>query len=570
MRLALAPINPTVGDITGNAALIAAGIGRARAAGADVVVFPELALCGYPPRDLLLQEGFVAACEEAAARLGTAETAGITAVFGVPLLGPGGGVTNSLLAYRDGVRLTRYDKRLLPTYDVFDEDRYFVGGTPHQDEAADLKRGPWHVGFAICEDLWKGEDAGFAARYRDGPDPVSDLISRGTNLILSPSASPFVLGKGQRHRDILRNHAARHGVIVASVNQLGGNDDLIFDGHALVYGPDGALLAAGQRFAGELLVVDLPDGAGGSGAACVQHPQDEGMAALCDALTLGIRDYLRKTGFRRALLGLSGGIDSALTAALAVRALGAEQVLGVALPGRYSSDHSLRDAAALAGNLGIALETISIEDAFTSLGSTLDPAFAHLGQAALGATLPDLAEENLQSRIRGTILMAISNRAGAMVLTTGNKSELSVGYCTLYGDMNGGLAVLSDVTKRLVYELAGWMNANHVACGFAGEPIPRSSISKAPSAELRPNQTDQDSLPPYDVLDEIIERHVERRQSAGRIVEETGFEAATVQRIVRLINLSEYKRRQAALGLKVTSVAFGPGRRMPVAHLWRS
>lgn len=586
MRLALAQINPTVGDIDANAGIVERFILEAKAQGADLVVLPELCLCGYPPKDLLLREGFIAAGVAAGERIGKATTVGITAVFGLPLPAPseeeggrdrGAAVTNSLLAWRDGVQIARYDKRLLPTYDVFDEDRYFEPGsrTCIIDVPVREGGGSVRVGLAICEDLWKGQDAGFASRYLDVADPVAEAARDGARMLVVPSASPFVLSKGARHREILRNHARTHGLVVAAVNQVGGNDDLIFDGHAAVLGPDGSLLAAGPGFAEHLLVVDLP-ALGGSGAPAgptspITDPllsfSDERL--LFDALVLGIRDYCRKTGFSSALLGLSGGIDSALVAALASRALGPGNVLGVSMPGPYSSNHSRTDAMALAQNLGMELITIPIAPPMEGFRSILDSAFSSRGAARLGETLPDLTEENLQSRIRGTTLMGVSNRTGAIVLTTGNKSEMAVGYATLYGDMNGGLAVICDVTKQRVYALARWMNEHFREGGFERPPIPVSSIQKPPSAELRPGQTDQDSLPPYEILDQIIERFIENHQSPTAIVRETGIDESVVRRIVRLIDLSEYKRKQAAVGLKVTSVAFGSGRRVPIAQRWR-
>ncbi len=577
VRIALAPINPTVGDIAGNADAIVRAIADARRASCDLIAFPELSICGYPPRDLLLQEGFVRAACEAAAAIGREHSAGITVVLGLPLprdsesFRDAGPIHNSLLVYRDGARVAYYDKRLLPTYDVFDEDRYFEPGARAVVIDVPCASGATRVGLAICEDLWKGEDAGFAHRYDDAPDPVPELVGAGARVVLVPSASPFVLRKGARHRAILARHARDHRVHVASLNQFGGNDELVFDGHALVYGPTGELEAGNEAFSGEVLVVDVGAGARAgvvAGGARGRRPEGD-ERDLYDALVLGIRDYLRKTGFKSAIIGLSGGIDSALTAALAVAALGPGHVLGVAMPGAYSSAHSIEDALDLARRLGIACPTIPIDPAVNGFRATLDPALRERGQGALGHTLPDVAEENLQSRVRGTILMALSNRTGAIVITTGNKSELAVGYCTLYGDMNGGLAALSDVSKQQVYALSRWINRNHAVLGFASAPIPARSIDKAPSAELRPNQTDQDSLPPYEDLDRVLERYVEGRQAPARIVRDTGLDEATVRRVVRMIDLAEYKRKQAAMGIKVTSVAFGSGRRVPNAQGWR-
>lgn len=562
MRLALAQINPTVGDLAGNAELIAGAIRRAKQSRADLVVLPELAVCGYPPRDLLLVEGFVDRCAAAARVLGEAETAGITAVIGTPLpTDHGTGVTNSLVVYRDGELVETYDKRLLPTYDVFDEDRYFEQG----NRAVVIEAGGWRVGLAICEDLWKGIDAGFANHHQRAADPIAELAGQ-CHLLAVPSASPFVLHKGKRHREILRHHAREHGLYVASVNQVGGNDDLIFSGHACVFGPDGELIAAARGFEPQVMTLDSDATRMGAVEDPLLEADDE--ALLFGALTLGIRDYLRKTGFKDAVIGLSGGIDSALTAALAVAALGPEHVTGVSLPSRYSSDGSKSDAIDLADRLDIRCPTVPIEPPHHACTEVLDAAFLELDHRTLGSQRPDVTEENLQSRIRGTIMMAVSNRTGALVLTTGNKSELAVGYCTLYGDMNGGLAVLSDLPKTMVFRLSRWINEHFERCGFARPPIPESTITKPPSAELAPGQLDSDSLPAYDVLDEIVDRHVERWQSADRIIRETGFDEPTVRRICRLIDINEYKRRQAALGLKVTGVAFGPGRRMPIARGW--
>lgn len=578
MILALAQINPTIGDLPANAAKI---LEFARAASsADLVVFPELALCGYPPKDLLLAEGFLASCHAAADHIVRHAPKLTTLVFGLPIASPQG-LRNALIACRDGQVLATYFKRLLPTYDVFDEDRYFVpGDAPCVIDVPSRGGKSLRVGLSICEDLWKGEDAGFAQRYLDQPDPVPDLIRAGAQLIINPSASPFVLGKGAKHRRILHAHATTHHVTVAAVNQVGGNDDLLFDGHAAVIGPAGDLLAAGPGFTEAITTIELggePRTASGeqgdtpgrnqAGIDPLLSCSDDALAY--HALVMGVRDYCRKTGFTKATLGLSGGIDSALTVVLAAAALGPEHILGVAMPGPYSSDHSIADARESARRLGCPFTILPIADAFSASASTLNTTFDSISQSRLGATLPDLTEENLQSRLRGTMLMAISNRTGAIVLTTGNKSELAVGYCTLYGDMNGGLAVLSDVSKRLVYRLSRFINREHATLGFPHPPIPEGSIDKPPSAELRPNQTDQDSLPPYDILDAILERAVERRQSPATIARETGFDPAVVARICRLIDLSEYKRKQAAIGLKLTTVAFGSGRRIPIAQRWR-
>ncbi len=551
MRIALCPFNATVGAVATNAREIVRACSGI--ADADLHVFPELSLCGYPPKDLLLQRGFVDQCVREFLALDGVLPPGARLVVGLPAPREHG-IANSL-----GLRLTRgdlreYDKRLLPTYDVFDEDRYFTPGISPM--VVDIKG--VRVGFAICEDLWRGHDAGFASRYSHAPDPVAELVRAGAQVIISPSASPFVLGKNHRHRDIVRDHAMRHGIIVASVNQFGGNDELVFDGHAFAYGPGGELLVDGGTFSGSPVILDTDIVR--PAAAISREPEHD----LFDALTLGVRDYIRKTGFKSALLGLSGGIDSALTAALAVHAIGHEHVRGVAMPSRYSSDHSIEDALALAANLGIPCHVATIQDAVNASGQMADKLFDAIGTPRLGATLPDLAEENLQSRVRGTLLMTLSNRTGSIVLTTGNKSEMAVGYCTLYGDMNGGLAVLSDVSKMWVYRLSRWINANYSRLGFGKAPIPERSIDKAPSAELRPDQTDQDSLPPYAVLDAIIERYIEHHEAPDRIVA-AGFDEATVRRVVRMIDLSEYKRKQAAIGLKVTSVAFGSGRRWPIA-----
>lgn len=574
------PLNPTIGDLEGASARIAEAITRAQADRVDLVVFPELCLCGYPPKDLLLQEGFVEACMRRAESLATVAP-GLSAIVGCPWRAPNGspgraggaGTLNSLLVLRDGRIADRYDKRLLPTYDVFDEDRYFTGGErPCVIDVRGVR-----VGLSICEDLWRGADAGALSRYDGAPDPVEDLVRAGARLIVNASASPFVLRKGAAQRAILTGHVRRHAVALASVNQLGGNDELIFDGRASVFVPDPAqpsgarLVGLAGCFDDAPLTIDLgADSAGWAALPRVHDPIDDAddTRDLWRALVVGARDYCRKSGFSRAVLGLSGGIDSAVACCIAAAALGRENILGVAMPSRFSSPGSVDDARALAASLGVRLEVAPIEAPHSAFEALLNPAFA--SHPARSEEAAGLTWENLQSRLRGVTLMAFSNRTGAILITTGNKSELGVGYCTIYGDMNGGLAPLADVTKAGVYALARWINANPGALGLSGAgPIPVSTIAKPPSAELRPDQTDQDSLPPYDTVDEVIERYVERRQSPETIVRESGIGADVVARLVRLIDTSEFKRRQAAPGLKVTGVAFGSGRRWPIAHRFR-
>lgn len=552
-----------MGDIEGNGALVEASLRDAAGQGADLALLPELVVCGYPPKDLLFVGGFVEECMLACERIADGVRGGLTALVGSPWLTGDGSMTNSLLVMRDGRIEARYDKRLLPTYDVFDEDRYFRAG----DAPLVIEVGGVRVGLSICEDLWRGADAHALMRYEGKADPVEDLVRAGAELIVNPSGSPFVLGKARAHRRILMDLVSRHRIPIAAVNQLGGNDELVFNGHAALFVPEGehgARLALSSRhFSDEPLVVDLDSPPERAPFDPVEGVADE--EHLFRALVLGVRDYCRKTGFKGAVIGLSGGIDSAVTAAIAASALGPGRVLGLAMPSRYSSAGSVEDAQDLADRLGMRMLTVPIEGGHDAVRAALETPFASLG-FEYGQ---DITDENVQARLRGLTLMAFSNKTGDIVLTTGNKSELAVGYCTLYGDMNGGLAVLSDVTKAQVYRLAGWMNENPGAGGFGRAPIPQRTIDKPPSAELRPDQTDQDSLPPYDTVDLIVERYVERRQHPREIHRETGIDAATIAQIVRLIDVNEYKRKQAALGLKVTSVAFGSGRRMPIAQRWR-
>jgi NAD+ synthetase len=543
MRIALAQINTTVGDVAANEARILEAYRRGVAAGADLVILPELSLIGYPPRDLLLRPGLAAAGDAALHRLAaqTGRTGLLVGHVGVNAARPGREWTNAASLLADGAIVATRTKTLLPTYDVFDEDRWFepaVENTPV--EFRGMK-----VGITICEDLWNDEDFWPERRYR--PNPAASLVAAGARMILNLSASPWHLGKDRTRLAMLRSLASKHGVPVVYCNLVGGNDELVFDGQSLVLDSKGALLAQADAFREDFRVIET-DMAGGHSERVYAEEQ-----LVHDALVLGTRDYLSKCGFKKAVLGLSGGIDSAVVACLAVSALGAENVMGLSLPSQFSSQGSLDDARSLAVALGIRHETVAIKDAFESVKTGVAPLFAGLAE--------DTTEENIQARLRGVILMAMSNKFGSLLLTTGNKSEIAVGYCTLYGDMCGGLAVIADVPKTLVYRLARWINRER-------EIIPDASITKPPSAELRPNQTDQDSLPPYDTLDAILDGYVVQGRSPTELMAQ-GLPEAAVKRVVRLIDGAEYKRRQAAPGLKVTTKAFGMGRRIPIAHRWR-
>ncbi len=558
MKIALLQTNPTVGDIAGNVRLIQDGILRAKLAGAQLAVFPEMAVCGYPPRDLLMKPSFLDACEAAVAELADSLPADLAVAVGLPVRT--GGHTgkplyNALAILQAGQPVQWIHKQLLPTYDVFDEQRWFEPGPIPEP----VLIGGVRVGFTICEDMWnEGELLGRPLYHTQ---PVQSLVAQGAQILVNASASPFSLGKPAFRRELLALQAKKHRLPTLYCNQVGGNDDLVFDGRSFAVNGAGELTHEAQAFAEDMLLVDTAEMADPAEHRLGPGPVRESLHDLFDALVLGVRDYCRKCGFKSVVLGLSGGIDSALCAALAVAALGAKNVRGVAMPSRFSSDHSVADARELARRLGIAFDLIPIEPAHGGMEGMLAPVFA--------GHEPGLAEENIQARLRGVVLMAMSNKFGAMLITTGNKSELAVGYCTLYGDMCGGLALISDVPKTLVWDLSRWINASpdsSLRQRFGGPVIPENSISKVPSAELRPDQCDQDSLPPYEVLDAIVERHVEREQSVAQIIAETGFEETVVRRMVRLMDLSEYKRRQAAPGIKVTGRAFGLGRRMPIAQ----
>lgn len=548
MKVALAQINPTVGDIAGNSARVLEAVDRAKDAGASLVVLPELAVFGYPPKDLLLRRDLVRANVRAIERIAQ-RCRGLTAVVGFiepDPTGAGTGYFNAAAACADGRVLTRYHKMLLPTYDVFDESRYFNPGSTTAAFALPGGYAAVRVGITICEDLWN--DRQFEGRRVYNIDPVERTVSGGAGLLVNLSASPYRAGVQAGREALFSRQMREHGAALVYVNQVGGNDDLIFDGASLAIDAEGRVLARAKAFEEDFLVVDFDRPRENR----VEPPADLITEVRC-ALVLGVRDYLRKCGFDSVVIGLSGGVDSAVTAALAVDAVGAGRVHGIAMPSRYSSAHSVEDARQLAGNLGIQCSVISIESAHRAMEEAVEPFFSVYASAST------VAEENLQARIRGNVLMALSNKSGALLLTTGNKSELAVGYCTLYGDMCGGLAVLNDVPKTMVYELA-----RHINAAAGRDLIPQRTIDKPPSAELRPNQCDQDTLPPYDVLDEILERYVEREMPPAEIAAE-GFDATTVDRIVRMVDRSEYKRKQAPIGLKVTSRAFGTGRRMPIA-----
>ncbi len=538
MKIGLAQINPTVGDLNGNFEIIRRAYHKLVAQGAELVLTPELALTGYPPLDLVFKSQFVPLNLEYVERL-RQEVGEVPLVVGALDYNPGAGrpLHNTAFVLQRGQRVRKIYKSLLPTYDVFDEDRYFQPA----DSVAPLEINGRKIGITICEDIWTEK---YLPRRLYKVDPLGELVKAGAELVVNISASPFCVGKPLLRCEMLSALAREHGVPIVYCNTVGGNDQLVFDGNSLAFSAKGELLARLPSFRETLEIVDTE---AGNPIPCeeMSEPQE-----LHEALTLGLRDYLRKCGFKSVVLGLSGGIDSAVTAAIAVHALGAENVHGVAMPTQYSSQGSVDDALALARNLGIPCPILSIQEPFAAFRTLLAPEFAGLPE--------DTTEENLQPRLRCLILMALSNKHNHLLLSTGNKSELAVGYCTLYGDMAGGLAILSDVPKTQVYALAHYINRD---C----EIIPRSSIEKPPSAELKPDQKDQDTLPPYDLLDRILALYVEENLTARDIIAR-GFDEAIVRWVARKVDLNEYKRKQAAPGLKVTSRAFGMGRKMPIAQ----
>ena len=541
MKIALGQINPTVGDFAGNAAKIIDFSMRAKSLGAGLILFPELSVCGYPPRDLVERASFVQHNREAAEHI-AAETHGIAVICG--LVTPaqaetGKSVMNSAALLMDGRIKFVQSKMLLPTYDVFDEMRNFA---PARSQVLFPFCGK-QMALTICEDAWN--DKHFWPRRLYTVDPVEALVHAGGNFVLNISASPFWANKRELRHDMLATIARNDHVPVAFVNQVGGNDGLVFDGSSLVFDREGNVIARGKSFEEDLILFDSDSLAG------ELHDQIEGEeASIYAALILGTRDYVSKCGFQKVIIGLSGGIDSALTAAIAVDAIRAENVTGVGMPGPYSSQGSIDDARALAGSLGIRFVTLPIGNIFDDYKSTLKPGFKDHKE--------DVTEENIQSRIRGSLLMALSNKFGALVLSTGNKSELGVGYCTLYGDMAGGLAVINDVPKTLVYRLSRYVNSRKPV-------IPQATLEKPPSAELSLNQKDSDTLPDYEVLDAILEDYVEQAHSAEQISREHNFDLDLVKNVIRMVERNEYKRQQAAPGIKISPKAFGYGRRFPIA-----
>ncbi|MBV8520474.1 MAG: NAD+ synthase [Acidobacteria bacterium] len=543
MKVFIGQINPTVGALTSNAELIRRAYADGVAAGADVVLVPELAVTGYPPRDLLDRATFIDAAAEVRDAL-AALTGDTTLIFGCPVRTRnwcGKPLHNAAIVARNGKILLEQHKTLLPTYDVFDELRYFEPG----NDVRIVEIAGHRVGVSICEDFWFDDEAFGTKLYCR--NPVDELARQGAEVLLNISASPFNAGKRRSRGEIFSRIASRYQIPLVYVNQVGGNDELLFDGSSIVFDASGQTIFCAPAFEEHNSLVTL------TGSPCEMVLALGEEEEIGRALILGLRDYIRKCGFRDVVIGLSGGIDSALTAAIAAEAIGPEHVTGIAMPSQFSSEHSIADARDLARNLGIAFHVAPIADVYAPYEQSLDALF--------GEHKFDTTNENVQARIRGNILMAWSNRTGAMVVSTGNKSELAVGYCTLYGDMAGGLALLGDVYKTMVYRVSHWMNRN-------GERIPQSTITKPPSAELRPNQKDQDSLPPYDVLDAILKLYIEEWLELDAIVA-AGFDRELVTRILKMVDTAEFKRRQAAPTIRVSEKAFGSGRDMPIAQRWR-
>ena len=555
----IAQLNPVIGDLLGNCDRILTAVQKLAKQGVQLVLTPELSICGYPPRDLLMNHQFVRDMEIAISELASKLPPDIAVLVGTVSVNPqanqsgGKPLFNSAALLQDGRVQQVFRKRLLPTYDVFDEDRYFAVGNGSNVFTLNLKGGAsLNIGVTICEDIWNDEKFWGKRNYAD--DPVAELATNHElDLLLNLSASPYAVGKQKLRESMLSHSAIMHNLPLLYANQVGANDDLIFDGRSMAFNSQGKIIARGKSFEEDLLVINLDE----VSLDLSRHESDD--AEIFAALVLGVRDYVQKCRFRQVVIGLSGGIDSALVAAIASEAIGKENVLGVLMPSPYSSAHSITDAIALAQNLGISTQTIPIQPMMEAFDASLSNLFA--GQTS------DVTEENLQSRIRGSLLMAISNKFGHLLLSTGNKSEVSVGYCTLYGDMNGGLAAIADVPKTRVFSICKWLNRTSSLLMIKqenSEVIPVNIITKPPSAELKPDQLDQDSLPPYDILDDILHKLINQHLAAAEI-SATGHDPAIVDRVVRLVKIAEFKRRQAAPGLKITNRAFGSGWRMPIA-----
>ncbi len=555
----IAQLNPVIGDLLGNCDRILTAVQKLAKQGVQLVLTPELSICGYPPRDLLMNHQFVRDMEIAISELASKLPPDIAVLVGTVSVNPqanqsgGKPLFNSAALLQDGRVQQVFRKRLLPTYDVFDEDRYFAVGNGSNVFTLNLKGGAsLNIGVTICEDIWNDEKFWGKRNYAD--DPVAELATNHElDLLLNLSASPYAVGKQKLRESMLSHSAIMHNLPLLYANQVGANDDLIFDGRSMAFDRHGKIITRGKSFEEDLLVINLDEVSLDSS----RYESDD--AEIFAALVLGVRDYVQKCRFRQVVIGLSGGIDSALVAAIAAEAIGKENVLGVLMPSPYSSAHSITDAIALAQNLGISTQTIPIQPMMEAFDASLSNLFA--GQTS------DVTEENLQSRIRGSLLMAISNKFGHLLLSTGNKSEISVGYCTLYGDMNGGLAAIADVPKTRVFSICKWLNRTSSLLMIKqenSEVIPVNIITKPPSAELKPDQLDQDSLPPYDILDDILHKLINQHLAAAEI-SATGHDPAIVDRVVRLVKIAEFKRRQAAPGLKITNRAFGSGWRMPIA-----
>lgn len=565
MKIAIAQLNPTIGDITHNAQQIIIAAQKAAKYGAKILLTPELSLCGYPPRDLLLYPRFIQSMEQQLKAIAESITPEITILVGTVTKNPHAHsqgqkpLYNSIALLEAGTIKQLFFKRLLPTYDVFDEDRYFQPGNSSNIFALVTETKTYRIGVTICEDLWN-EDSFWGKRSYE-INPIADLANSGVDLIINLSASPYSVGKQKLREKILHHAVNKYQIPIIYTNQVGANDDLIFDGNSVAVNQQGEIVARAKSFATDLVIfesellhspLDRQTNFNSPSLEKEISQQDQENQEIFTALVLGVQDYARKCGFSKALLGLSGGIDSSLVAAIATEALGCDNVLGILMPSPYSSDHSLTDAIALVKNLGISYQTIPIQTGMSGYDTMLEPLFA--------GTEFGIAEENIQSRLRGGLLMAIANKFNYLLLSTGNKSEMAVGYCTLYGDMNGGLAVIADVPKTRVFEICRWLNRKK-------EIIPLNVINKPPSAELKPGQKDADSLPPYEILDDILDRIICQHQSEIEVIE-SGHDSTIVKKVFKLLARAEFKRRQAPPGLKITDRAFGTGWRMPIASKW--